>query len=65
MVYRAAVNAAGWCGHGDDRSQYRQAGKWRGNTRQEYFINGTQPTEYSVHDVGTTIMDNGESHELF
>ena len=36
-----------------------------GNTRQEYFINGTQPTEYSVHDVGTTIMDNGQSHELF
>ncbi len=36
-----------------------------GNPRQEYFINGTQPTEYSVHDVGTTIMDNGESHELF
>ncbi|MDI6635721.1 peptidoglycan glycosyltransferase/peptidoglycan DD-transpeptidase MrcA [Pantoea dispersa] len=36
-----------------------------GNTRQEYFINGTQPTEYSVHDVGTTFMDNGESHELF
>ncbi len=36
-----------------------------GNTRQEYFINGTQPTEYSTHDVGTTIMDNGESHELF
>ena len=36
-----------------------------GNTRQEYFINGTQPTEYSVHDVGTTLMDNGQSHELF
>ncbi|WP_312241984.1 peptidoglycan glycosyltransferase/peptidoglycan DD-transpeptidase MrcA [Pantoea sp.] len=37
-----------------------------GNTRQEYFINGTQPTEYSVHDVGTTLMDTGgESHELF
>ena len=36
-----------------------------GNTRQEYFVNGTQPTEYSVHDVGTTLMDNGESHELF
>lgn len=36
-----------------------------GNTRAEYFINGTQPTEYSVHDVGTTLMDNGESHELF
>ncbi|GLR07814.1 carboxypeptidase/penicillin-binding protein 1A [Mixta theicola] len=36
-----------------------------GNTRQEYFIDGTQPTEYSVHDVGTTLMDNGETHELF
>jgi penicillin-binding protein 1A len=36
-----------------------------GNTRQEYFIDGTQPTEYSVHDVGTTLMDNGQSHELF
>ncbi|MDW8845306.1 peptidoglycan glycosyltransferase/peptidoglycan DD-transpeptidase MrcA [Erwinia sp. MMLR14_017] len=36
-----------------------------GNTRQEYFIEGTQPTEYSVHDVGTTLMDNGQSHELF
>jgi penicillin-binding protein 1A len=36
-----------------------------GSSRQEYFINGTQPTEYSVHDVGTTIMDNGQSHELF
>ena len=36
-----------------------------GNTRQEYFISGTQPTEYSVHDVGTTLIDNGESHELF
>jgi len=35
------------------------------NTRQEYFIEGTQPTEYSVHDVGTTITDNGESQELF
>lgn len=39
--------------------------KGGGNTRQEYFINGTQPTEYSVHDVGTTLMDNGQSHELF
>ncbi len=36
-----------------------------GSSRPEFFINGTQPTEYSVHDVGTTIMDNGESHELF
>ena len=36
-----------------------------GNTRQEYFIDGTQPKEYTVHDVGTTLMDNGQSHELF
>ncbi|MEM6161168.1 peptidoglycan glycosyltransferase/peptidoglycan DD-transpeptidase MrcA [Erwinia sp. P6884] len=36
-----------------------------GNSRQEYFIEGTQPTEYSVNDVGTTLMDNGQSHELF
>ncbi|WP_034917596.1 MULTISPECIES: peptidoglycan glycosyltransferase/peptidoglycan DD-transpeptidase MrcA [Erwinia] len=36
-----------------------------GNTRQEYFIDGTQPTEYYVPDTGTTLMDNGESHELF
>ncbi|MGD8107456.1 peptidoglycan glycosyltransferase/peptidoglycan DD-transpeptidase MrcA [Pantoea sp. FN0302] len=36
-----------------------------GNTRQEYFIEGTQPTEYSVQDVGTTLMDNGETQELF
>ncbi len=36
-----------------------------GNTRQEYFIDGTQPKEYATHDVGTTLMDNGESHELF
>lgn len=36
-----------------------------GNTRQEYFINGTQPTDYSVHDIGTTLNDNGENKELF
>lgn len=37
-----------------------------GNTRQEYFIDGTQPKEYSVQDVGTTIMDTGgQSQELF
>ncbi len=36
-----------------------------GNTRQEYFIDGTQPTEYPSYDSGTTIMDNGERHELF
>ncbi|PKH23852.1 carboxypeptidase/penicillin-binding protein 1A [Enterobacterales bacterium CwR94] len=36
-----------------------------GNTRQEYFIDGTQPTEYSVRDAGTTVISNGESQELF
>lgn len=36
-----------------------------GNTRQEYFIEGTQPGEYSVQEAGTTLIDNGESQELF
>lgn len=36
-----------------------------GNSRPEYFIEGTQPTTQAVHEVGTTIIDNGESHELF
>ncbi|PWC11683.1 carboxypeptidase/penicillin-binding protein 1A [Brenneria roseae subsp. americana] len=36
-----------------------------GNSRSEYFIEGTQPTEYEVHEVGTTLMDNGQSEELF
>ncbi|WP_340618139.1 peptidoglycan glycosyltransferase/peptidoglycan DD-transpeptidase MrcA [Xenorhabdus entomophaga] len=36
-----------------------------GNTRKEYFIEGTQPTEYAVPDVGTTVTEHGESHELF
>ena len=35
------------------------------NSRPEYFIDGTQPTTQAVHEVGTTIIDNGESHELF
>ena len=36
------------------------------DSRPEYFIDGTQPTEHAVHDVGTTIMDtNGQSKELF
>ncbi|OWF81915.1 carboxypeptidase/penicillin-binding protein 1A [Yersinia frederiksenii] len=34
-------------------------------SRSEYFIEGTQPTEYSVHEAGTTLMDNGQTHELF
>ncbi|MBS0968090.1 carboxypeptidase/penicillin-binding protein 1A [Chimaeribacter arupi] len=34
-------------------------------SRSEYFIDGTQPTEHAVHDVGTTLMDNGQTHELF
>ncbi|MCG8709680.1 peptidoglycan glycosyltransferase/peptidoglycan DD-transpeptidase MrcA [Brenneria sp. 4F2] len=36
-----------------------------GNSRSEFFIEGTQPTEYEVHEVGTTLMDNGQSQELF
>ncbi|MDX6019443.1 peptidoglycan glycosyltransferase/peptidoglycan DD-transpeptidase MrcA [Scandinavium sp. V105_16] len=36
-----------------------------GNSRAEYFIEGTQPTQQSVHEVGTTLIDNGETHELF
>ena len=37
-----------------------------GNSRAEYFIEGTQPTQQAVHEVGTTITDGGgESHELF
>ena len=36
-----------------------------GSSRQEYFIEGTQPTHQAVHEVGTTIIDNGETHELF
>jgi len=46
----------------------RKTGKLSDGTsssRPEYFIDGTQPTERAVHEVGTTIMDNGESHELF
>ncbi|WP_426578275.1 peptidoglycan glycosyltransferase/peptidoglycan DD-transpeptidase MrcA [Xenorhabdus stockiae] len=35
------------------------------NTRSEYFIEGTQPTEYSVPEAGTTVIENGESQELF
>ena len=36
-----------------------------GNSRPEFFIEGTQPTQQAVHEVGTTIIDNGETHELF
>ncbi len=36
-----------------------------GNSRAEYFIEGTQPTQQAVHEVGTTLIDNGETHELF
>lgn len=36
------------------------------NSRTEYFIDGTQPTEFSVHDAGTTLTEpGGESQELF
>ena len=37
-----------------------------GNSRAEYFIEGTQPTQQAVHEVGTTLTDGGgETHELF
>ena len=36
-----------------------------GSSRQEYFIEGTQPTQQAVHEVGTEVIDNGETHELF
>ncbi|MEG1210536.1 MAG: peptidoglycan glycosyltransferase/peptidoglycan DD-transpeptidase MrcA [Leclercia sp.] len=36
-----------------------------GNSREEYFIEGTQPTHQAVHEVGTTLIDNGETQELF
>lgn len=29
-------------------------------SRPEYFIEGTQPTEHAVQEVGTTLMDNGQ-----
>lgn len=35
------------------------------NSRSEYFIVGTQPTERAIHEVGTTLEENGQSHELF
>lgn len=35
------------------------------NSRDEYFVEGTQPTRQAVSDVGTTIYDNGEAQELF
>ncbi|MNR37835.1 Penicillin-binding protein 1A [compost metagenome] len=36
-----------------------------GNSRAEFFIEGTQPTTQAVHEVGTELIDNGETHELF
>ncbi len=35
------------------------------NSRQEYFITGTEPTEYSLTDTTPTINDHGESEDLF
>jgi penicillin-binding protein 1A len=34
-------------------------------SRPEFFIKGTQPTEYTIHEAGTTLMNNGQTHELF
>ncbi|WP_058910379.1 peptidoglycan glycosyltransferase/peptidoglycan DD-transpeptidase MrcA [Entomohabitans teleogrylli] len=36
-----------------------------GSSRPEFFIDGTQPTHQAIHEVGTTVIDNGESQELF
>lgn len=38
-----------------------------GSSRSEYFIKGTEPTSYSVEEVGTQIIDeqSGEVEELF
>lgn len=36
-----------------------------GSSRDEYFIEGTQPTHQAISEAGTTIMDNGEERELF
>ncbi len=36
-----------------------------GNSRENICIEGTQPTTQAVHEVGTEIIDNGETHELF
>lgn len=35
------------------------------NSRQEYFITGTEPKEYSLTDTTPTISDHGESEDLF
>lgn len=35
------------------------------NARQEYFISGTEPEEYTAQDVGTTVFDEGQNQELF
>ncbi|MCS3432856.1 penicillin-binding protein 1A [Klebsiella sp. BIGb0407] len=36
-----------------------------GSSRDEYFVEGTQPTHKAISEAGTTIMDNGEERELF
>lgn len=45
----------------------RDSGQLSGgsNSREEYFISGTQPTRQAVRETGTTLIDNGEVHELF
>ncbi|WP_036768193.1 peptidoglycan glycosyltransferase/peptidoglycan DD-transpeptidase MrcA [Photorhabdus australis] len=47
-----------------DRKTGKLAGGGR-DTRSEYFIDGTQPTESAVQEVGTTLIEDGESRELF
>jgi penicillin-binding protein 1A len=45
-------------GHGQYRPQHRSVGERRQQPR-EYFIEGTQPTQQAVHEVGTTMTDGG------
>ncbi|MBS0848267.1 peptidoglycan glycosyltransferase/peptidoglycan DD-transpeptidase MrcA [Citrobacter sp. JGM124] len=36
-----------------------------GSSRDEYFIEGTQPTHQAINEAGTTIMEDGQERELF
>lgn len=45
-----------------DRATGQLAGR---GGQPEFFIEGTQPTTQAVHEVGTTVTENGETQELF
>ncbi|KLN95505.1 peptidoglycan glycosyltransferase/peptidoglycan DD-transpeptidase MrcA [Moellerella wisconsensis] len=49
-----------------DRKTGKLATGSSSSTRKEYFIEGTEPKDYAIEEVGTSIFeDNGESQELF